>query len=418
MSASVLVIGSGGREHALAWKLSQSPQVGRIIVAPGNAGMPAQWERWSEKDYTHLAERASREGVSLVVVGPDQDLANGITDVFEAHGVSVFGPGQKAAQIEASKGFAKEIMKAAGVPTAAHWWVRSEEEGRQILKSIPWGQWVVKADGLALGKGVRICATLQEGLQAVKDLIQISGTLVIEEMLKGEEISWMAFCDGETCSLLEPARDYKRLGDRDQGPNTGGMGAISPVPNVPASWYKKVREEVFLPTLKEMKARGIPFKGLLYAGLMVDFSQEKFSVLEFNSRFGDPETQVLVARMDGDLFSWCLAVARGALRSLPEVVPFIPEHAVVVVAVSQGYPEQPQLGRPIHGASLGSGFEEAPYFFAGVRQEKDQLLTSGGRVLGALGQGASLEQARGNAYQALGRIEFEGKRFREDIGQA
>ncbi|MEO5971434.1 MAG: phosphoribosylamine--glycine ligase, partial [Bdellovibrionia bacterium] len=389
--SSVLVIGSGGREHALAWKLSLSPQVSRIVVAPGNAGMPKAWERWpgassnptasagpnlSEVGFQTLAEKAVAEGIDLVVVGPDNPLADGIVDVFEAAGLLVFGPTAGAAQIEASKAFAKAVMKSAGIPTAKYWVAESQEEARKILRSVPWEGpdkrgWVVKVDGLAFGKGVKVCNSLAESLEAVNSLAgggpSFAITLVIEERLQGEELSWMAFCDGERCALLQPARDYKRLLDNDLGPNTGGMGSFSPVPGVPESWTERVRESVFLPALREMKRRGNPFKGLLYAGLMVDFASNQFWVLEFNARFGDPETQVLMPRIDGDLYPWLKAAAEGNLSSLPPVVPFKKEAAVVVVAASGGYPDSPRVGKQIKSEVLN----ETDYFFAGVKSAEE-----------------------------------------------
>jgi phosphoribosylamine--glycine ligase len=347
----------------------------------------------------------------LVIVGPDNPLADGIVDVFQRYGIRIFGPSSSAAQIEASKSFAKHVMRAAGVPTAEYWTALSEEEARSIILSVPSQQGlVIKADGLALGKGVVVCNSQSEALAAARDLIKISGKLVIEEKLNGEELSWMAFCDGERCALLEPARDYKRLLDRDQGPNTGGMGAISPVPGVPDSWSQRVKESVFLPTLRELKRRGCEFRGILFAGLMVDLVSDRFWVLEFNARFGDPETQVLMARLEGDLFPWCDAAARGDLSSLPSVIPFRKESAVYVVAGAKGYPERPESGQPIHFSS------SSQIFFAGVRSNGSNLVTAGGRVLGALGMGEDLEKARETAYHQLNQVKFEGMQFRSDIG--
>jgi phosphoribosylamine--glycine ligase len=238
------------------------------------------------------------------------------------------------------------------------------------------------------------------------------GKLVIEERLTGEELSWMAFCDGERCALLEPARDHKRIFDGDQGPNTGGMGAFSPVPGVPAGWDRRVREEVFLPVLREMKKRGAPFKGVLYAGLMVDFAKDRFDVLEFNARFGDPETQVLLARMSDDLYLWCNAVAHGDLSALPERVGFAPDAAVTVVAAAKGYPDTPARGAVIEG---GPGV--APdCFCAGVSRQGGRFVVSGGRVLATVGTGKDLAQARAEAYRKLAPVRFEGMQFRKDIG--
>jgi len=421
---TVLVIGSGGREHALAWKLSQSPLVSRLIVAPGNDGMPGEWERWpvdlggGRAAFEELALKAYEEHVALTVVGPDNPLADGIVDVFEGAGLLCFGPREAAAQIEASKAFAKDVMQAAGVPTARYFVAQSNNEAQKILKSVPWDTgWVIKADGLALGKGVRVCLTQADALQAAEELISISGRLVIEERLVGQELSWMAICDGERCALLEPARDHKRLLDGDRGPNTGGMGAFSPVLGVDRELAAIVREKVFLPTLRELKKRGAEFRGLLYAGLMGDFSGGKFWVLEFNSRFGDPETQVLMPRIEGDLYPWLEASALGDLSALPAQVPFVAESAVVVVAAAAGYPEQPKKGAVIRGLGPIAGGESVPpVFFSGVRGEGAMLTVSGGRVLGAMGMGKDLADALFQAYQRMNQIRFEGMQFRQDIG--
>lgn len=431
-SKTVLIIGSGGREHALAWKLSLSPRVGRVIVAPGNDGMfgpwfkrEKVWERWpaqlgaGKPEFEKLARRALDEKVDLAVIGPDNPLADGIVDVFESRGLLTFGPRADAARIEASKAFAKEVMHAAGVPTARSFIAKDRQEALRFLRDADWNGWVVKADGLAFGKGVHVCGSLPEAIRAVEELPH--GPLVIEERLSGEEISWMAFCDGESCALLEPARDHKRLLDGDQGPNTGGMGAYSPVAGVPPSWGERVREKVFLPTLREMKRRGTPFRGLLYAGLMVDFGRDALWVLEFNARFGDPETQVLLPRMDDDLYDWCEAVARGDLSGRPALVPFRKEAAVCVVAAARGYPDAPEKGAKISGTFVQSAPVNElapPFFFAGVVEKENALFAAGGRVLAAVGTGRNFFEARQAAYDRLHHMSFSGMQFRRDIGGA
>lgn len=436
----VIVVGSGGREHALAWKLSRSPSLqgrpGSIVVAPGNPGMPETWERWAldlsgdlaqrRREFARFAAKAKSEGVDLVVVGPDNPLADGIVDVLVEAGVPAFGPTAAAAQIEASKVFAKEIMQRAAIPTAKCLVAHSKAEARKVLRSIPWREgegWVLKFDGLALGKGVFVCEKPEEALAGLEGLPD--GSFVIEEKLTGEEISWLAFCDGEHCALLEPARDHKRLGDGNSGPNTGGMGAYSPVAGIPAQWSARVREEIFLPALREMKKRGTPFKGLLYAGLMVDVARDRIWVLEFNARFGDPETQALMLRMDSDLLEWCAAVAGAegkSLSDLPAQVPFSKKWAVAVVAAAEGYPDAPKKGARISGPKTLLETESVPnpeYFLAGVAgvAQGGGLQVSGGRVLAALGLGESLAQASRQAYERLSQVRFDGIQFRKDIGR-
>lgn len=417
---TVLLVGSGGREHALALKLSASKRCGKLIVLPGNDGMSAAWERWkmplgSKADFEAIADRARDARVDLVVIGPDNPLADGVVDVLEARGLKCFGPDSRAAQIEASKSFAKEIMFAAKVPTAAYSVARSLKEASEKIETLPWGSgWVLKADGLALGKGVFVCATLDEAHIALEQLKNQGHEkkIIIEERLQGEELSWFAFCDGESCALLDPARDYKRVGNYNEGPNTGGMGAISPVPGVTDALRERVRREVFEPTLAEMKKRGVPFRGLLYAGLMVDLKREKLWVIEFNCRFGDPETQVLLARMSDDLLDWIEASVEGKLKVRPKNVGFIRDAAVIVVAASAGYPDQPEKGQEIKGALSSS------VIAAGVARSADgKLHTSGGRVFGVLGLGSTLEMARKNAYSELSKLSFNGMQFRRDIGE-
>ena len=420
---TILVVGSGGREHALAWKLEQSPSVSKIIVAPGNDGMPAHWERWfdaADLSYDELATRAEIAGVSLAIIGPDHLLAAGIVDVFTDYDIPVFGPTGKAALLEASKSFAKEVMNAAGVPTARYHLVNSVAEATSffdLVGSVEPGlacsEWVIKADGLALGKGVHVSSSREDALQAVGKLLKISGQVLIEEKLSGEEISWLAFCDGNSCALLDPARDYKRAENGNCGPNTGGMGAFSPVPGIPAGFEERLRKEVFAPVLSEMKKRGTPFRGILYAGLMVDFKADRYWVLEFNARFGDPETQVLLPRLSGDLFAWCMACAQGDLSRLPPSVPFVSDRSVFVLAASPGYPEKPDLGFEIKGELV-----DGAHFAAGVtRNERGQLETSGGRVFGALGLAEDFESARKQAYSRLAEVKFTGMHFRTDIAE-
>ncbi len=428
MKKTVLVIGAGGREHAICWKTAQSDEVSTVIAAPGNPGFERAWggsllrklERWPEvkptdrAGYAALAQRIRERGVDLVIVGPDDPLALGLVDELEKNGITVFGPTMAAARLESSKSFAKEIMKSAGVPTAEFFVADHLEEAEARIRALDWSGgrgWVLKADGLALGKGVIVCEQREEALAALKTLPV--GRLLIEEKLAGREVSWLAICDGERACLLDPACDFKRLSDGDLGPNTGGMGAYSPVPGLPDGLEHRVKQLVFEPVLREMKKRGTPFKGVLYAGLMV--SGEEVRVLEFNARFGDPETQVLLARMRGDLASWCLAAATGRLDAMPDRVPFERECAVFVVLAAAGYPGKPATGVKVRS---GAGSRLPPgIFYAGVSDGPGGLETSGGRVLGVLGMGPSFVEARKIAYAGVSANRFEGSILREDIAR-
>ena len=430
----VLLVGSGGREHALLWKLLKSPRCSEVILAPGGEGM--EWgitsgkkiERWdfpkSPAEYPAFARRAKEAKVDLAVIGPDNPLADGIVDELEDAGVLAFGPRRAAAQLEASKAFAKDVMTKAGVPTAEFQVFTERADAEKFVASAPWppkgSGWVIKADGLAFGKGVVVCDTRTEAEKAVAELFPISGKILIEQRLSGREVSWMAFCDGDTCSLLEPARDFKRIRDGDEGPNTGGMGAFSPIPEArDPFWAETIREKVFLPVLREMKRRGTPFRGLLYAGLMIDFDSSRFWVIEFNSRFGDPEAQVLLSRMSDDLVEWCEASAKGKLSTKPKLVPFKREAAVIVVGAAAGYPDRPEKGARIEGWRIGLGVSPestSRVFCAGVSKKSgEEWLTSGGRVLGFVGMGRNLREARDAAYALSRDVHFPGMQVRKDI---
>jgi phosphoribosylamine--glycine ligase len=395
----VLLIGSGGREHALAWKVRQSPQLDELHAAPGNPGIARLGECHPVRaeDGEGLLDLARSLEAGLVVVGPEAPLVAGVADELRHAGVRVFGPSRAAARIEGSKSFAKDIMRAAGVPTA---------ETMAVARP----PCVIKVDGLSAGKGVFVCpdqASLDEALRAANRLGQ---PLVIEELLRGEEVSLFALADGRNAVALAPARDYKRIGDGDTGPNTGGMGAYSPVAELSAADVEELLETVHRPVLAELAARGAPFVGLLYAGLMLTESGPK--VLEFNCRFGDPETQAILPRLQGDLLETLAAAAVGDLDSAEVGVG--DEAAVTVVLAGRGYPERSDSGTPIDGVEEAEA--AALVFHAGTAVHGGRLVTNGGRVLNVTALGPSLEEAREAAYSACGRISFEGMQYRRDIG--
>lgn len=424
----VLVLGSGGREHTIAWKLLQSPKVKTLVMCPENSAAIEQLRReYSKKEINawddsvkgsdslkSLATKAKAQKIDFVVVGPDNVLADGAVDIFTREGLKIFGPTQAAAKLESSKIFAKQVMKAAKVPTADSYEVYSLADAQKLVNDLNWvrKQWVLKADGLALGKGVEICENREQALAGLARLQKFSNSFVIEERLRGKEISWLAFCDGDNCSLLAPARDYKTLTPDPLSPNTGGMGAVCPVPLEDSKLGDKIRDTVFAPVLREMKKRGTPYKGILYAGLMID--GEDFWVLEFNSRFGDPEAQVLLPLVQDDVLEWCEACVEGKLHLKPRTLPVFDEYAVYVVAAAPGYPGEVQSGGKITG--LDQWLKTHSGFFAGVRREGDQWLTNGGRVLGALGFGNSIAEAREKAYARLQQVHFDGMQVRQDVG--
>ncbi len=410
----VLVVGSGGREHALAWKISQSPELERLVCAPGNPGTAslAHNRPLLAEDPEAVTALAREERADLVVVGPELPLSRGVADALGRSGIAVFGPVAAAAQLEASKAFAKDVMAAAGVPTAAHRTFHDARAAEAYARTR--GRLVVKADGLAAGKGVVVAASGEEAVQAIRELSRLGpagSSLVLEEVLSGEEVSVIALADGERYVLLPPAQDHKRLLDGDAGPNTGGMGAVCPVPRLDAAGLEAVGVRVIAPVLREMARRGQPFKGALYAGLML--SPEGPQVLEFNARFGDPEAQVLVLQLAEDLLPLLYAAATGRLQQRPLAV--APGAAVGVVLASAGYPGTLHTGVPITLPEMPSA--SVHVFHAATALTDGRLVTAGGRVLTVCAQGPSLKEARALAYRAVSRIHFEGMQLRHDIGQ-
>jgi phosphoribosylamine--glycine ligase len=410
----VLLLGSGAREHALAWKLSQSPRLTNLLIGPGNPGtarvgtnVPLQADAPDA-----VVALARREKVDLVVVGPEAPLVAGVADALAAAGIPCFGPVAEAARIEGSKAFAKEIMAEAGVPTAAFQVFDNVADAEAY--AMAQGRIVVKADGLAAGKGVIVAQEAQAAREAVRAVGLMMGAagqrMVLEELLEGEEVSVIALCDGERYVLLPPAQDHKRVGEGDTGPNTGGMGAYAPVPFLSPAQLSEVGEQVIAPTLATLRRRGIPFRGALYAGLMLTRNGPR--VLEFNARFGDPETQVLMMQLAEDVLPLLDACARGRLESRPLAVH--PGASVGVVLAAHGYPEAPRKGDPIGG--VGSVPDDAPVFVAGVEERGGVWLTAGGRVLTVCARGADLSEARSKAYAAAKIIRFEGMHLRRDIG--
>jgi phosphoribosylamine--glycine ligase len=412
---NVLLIGSGGREHALAWKIAQSPRLGKLIVAPGNPGTAALGTNIAipVNDFAALVELAQNERIDLVVVGPDNPLADGIVDRFAAAGIPAFGPTAAAARIESSKAFAKTIMAEAGVPTAAAHVFAGPGAAADFARAS--GQaWVVKADGLALGKGVVVADTLEETLAAIDQLsaTPAAASLLLEERLAGREVSVLALCDGERLLPLPPARDHKRLNDGDAGPNTGGMGVVAPVDDVGPELHAQIVATCMQPVVAALAARGTPFRGVLYAGIILTAAGPK--VLEFNARFGDPEAQALLPLVEGDLLETLHACAMGALQ--PTMLRTRPGYAVCVVLAAANYPATPRTGDLISGTEHHNP-AEVLIFHAGTAAGPQGLRTAGGRVLGVTGLGATREAARANAYAAVERIDFAGKHYRTDVGR-
>ncbi|MES1186243.1 MAG: phosphoribosylamine--glycine ligase [Myxococcales bacterium] len=422
--SKILVVGSGGREHALALRLLTSPSVGEVIVSPGNAGTRATppgaefvGKKLSSSPDAPLVI-AQRENVDLVVVGPEGPLCDGLVDDLTREGVLTYGPSKLAAELEGSKAFMKAFAVRHGIPTARHVVVRDEAELEAQVASFPVAP-VVKADGLCAGKGVVVAETHAEALAAAREMLSgarfgaAGATVVLEERLVGNEASIHAICDGERFVLLHAAQDHKRIFDGDRGPNTGGMGTYAPAPVVTPAVMQRFEAEVVVPTLRGMAAEGRPFRGTLFAGVMVT-ADEQVRLIEFNVRFGDPETQVLMATLDGDLAEALASAARGRLDA--SAIRASGQHAVCIVLAAHGYPETPRKGDVIHGLEAASAEPGVSVLHAGTAVAANgDVVTAGGRVLGVTGYGATLQEAHTRAYQAAGKIDFAGKQYRRDI---
>ncbi|USG66408.1 phosphoribosylamine--glycine ligase [Brevibacillus ruminantium] len=413
---NVLVIGNGGREHAIVWKLAQSPKVNKIFCAPGNGGtaLLAKNVPIPVHDFAALAQFAKDEGVDLTIVGPEDPLLGGIVDFFEERSLPVFGPSGQAAKIEGSKSFAKYLMKRYGIPTA-HYESFIDYESALAYVREQGAPIVVKADGLAAGKGVIVAETLEEAEQALYTIMeehafgQAGARVVVEEFMQGEELSLLSFVDGETVKPMVTSQDHKRVYDGDQGPNTGGMGTYAPVPQMSKELVESIVETIVKPMAAGMARDGIPFRGVLYTGLMI--TEEGPKVVEFNARFGDPETQVILPLLETDLLEICLATVNGELASLD--VAWKQESAVCVVMAAPGYPADYPRGLLIQG--LDRKHAGVAVFHAGTVETSEGTATSGGRVLGVTGIGRDLQAARQAAYQAVESISFEGAHYRTDI---
>jgi phosphoribosylamine---glycine ligase len=402
----ILVIGSGGREHALCWKLAQSPKTSELYAAPGNPGIAQVANCLASTDYLAAAESVDAD---LTVVGPETPLAAGIVDQFQAKGRRIVGPTAAAAQLEASKAFAKELMLRAGIPTARFATAKSTEEARDALLEFDLPV-VIKADGLAAGKGVIIANTNEEAYRAIDQLMTLGSTLVIEEFLAGEEVSFIVLSDGVHVLALEPTQDHKTVNDGDQGPNTGGMGAYCDGRILDAFRQELVMAQVIRPAIAQMRADGTPFTGFLYAGLMMTPQGPK--VVEFNARLGDPETQALMHRMASDFVEPLFAASQGALDETP--LEWKADPSVCVVLAAAGYPGSVRTGDAIAGLDQ---VHQTTVFHAGTKMDKNVLVTAGGRVLGVTASGATLGLAMDRAYEDARKIHFDGMHYRKDIGR-
>ena len=416
----ILVVGGGGREHALVWKIAQSPKVSKVYCAPGNAGISEQATLVpiQANDLNGLLEFALKEKIDLTVVGPEDPLTRGIVDLFVSKGLLIFGANKKAAEIEGSKAFAKEMMKKYRIPTGFYEIFDNRDEAVRYIRN-QGAPIVVKADGLAAGKGVIVCKTVEEAIHSVDRIMvekmfgNAGNRVVVEEYLVGEEASYIAFTDGKTILPLASSQDHKAILDGDQGPNTGGMGAYSPAPVVTDEVHEKIIEKILRPIIYGMGEEGRPYQGVLYAGLMIHEGHPK--VLEFNARFGDPETQPALMRMKGDLVPILEACMQGTLSH--HKIEWDNRAAVCVVLASQGYPGDYEKGKIIEGLKEVSQMEKVFVFHAGTILKDGQVITNGGRVLGVTGLGEDISRAIESTYQAVKKISWEGVYYRTDIGQ-
>jgi phosphoribosylamine--glycine ligase len=417
----VLIVGSGGREHAIAVSVAKSPKVDKIYCAPGNAGIAGVAECVDIKamELEKLADFAYKEKIDLTIIGMDDPLVAGVVDVFEAKGLRVFGPARNAAIIEGSKAFSKELMKKYNIPTAAYEVFNTPEAARKYLETCNYPI-VLKADGLALGKGVLICEDKAAAMEGVKTLMEdkqfgdAGNTIVIEEFLTGREVSVLCYCDGSTIKPMTSAQDHKRAKDNDEGLNTGGMGTFSPSPFYTDDVKEFCETKVFQPTIDAMKKEGRPFKGILFVGLILTPAGPR--VLEYNARFGDPEAQVVLPRMKTDIIDVMEACIDGRLDEID--LEFEDNAAVCVILASDGYPESYEKGKVITGLDAFDGKDGYYVYHSGTKFDGDNIVTNGGRVLGVTAKGATLKEARENAYKATEWISFDNKYMRHDIGKA
>lgn len=415
----ILIIGSGGREHALAWKIAQSPEVEKIYCAPGNAGIAdlAECIPISAGDIDALREFAAENRIDLTVVGPEGPLADGIVDAFEAAGLKAFGPKKSAAVLEGSKSFAKRIMAKYDIPTAKSRTFKAYDQAKQYIRHVELPV-VIKADGLAAGKGVVVCTTRKQAEEAIRMIMKegvfgdAGATVVVEAFLTGEEASFIAFTDGRHVLPLPASQDHKTIFDGDKGPNTGGMGAYSPAPVVDAVMRQKVMDRIMVPMVNAMAAEGRPYKGVLYAGLMID--RDRVNVVEFNCRFGDPETQPLLMRVKSDIIPLMMACVDGRLAKCR--IEFDPRPAVCVVMAAKGYPAAYPKGMAIDGLAAVKRMKDVVVFHAGTASKDGRVITTGGRVLGVTALGDTVADAISRTYKAVSRISWEGEHHRTDIG--
>jgi phosphoribosylamine--glycine ligase len=415
----VLVVGGGGREHALSWGLSRSPRIERLIAAPGNPGIASLAEciPVAADDVSGLAELAAREAVDLVVVGPEAPLVGGLADRLRDRGIVTFGPDAAAARLEGSKAWAKELMVAGGIPTARAGTFTALDEATAFVDELG-GRAAIKADGLAAGKGVTVALDRRAAVSALRDCLEdavfgdAGATVVVEEVLEGAEVSAFSVCDGRTVVPLVLSQDFKRVGDGDTGPNTGGMGAYSPLPFVDDATEASIWE-LAERTVETLAAQGVTYRGLLYTGLMLTADGPK--VLEYNCRFGDPETEVVIPRLGTDLAELLHASATGSLDDVK--VDWSPDAAVTVVLASGGYPGAYETGVPIEGLEEAARVDGAVVFHAGTAEQDGRVVTAGGRVLAVSALGATIARARARAYEACSKISFEGMTYRSDVAQ-